>query len=167
MCNTIRTTVQIHQGNRWWARVRAIATSFFSVYILRPHTKLLNTINHDCNSFDPVLEDEYEDLTRDRVSAHGFLDGQITPRTTRGWDLENIMHNSGTILYTELINRTAGATVARSTPDRKVIRSNRVWFNTYSFDWFVFLLPLILLFALHVWLLGSFTNWFWRAVCGV
>jgi len=42
-----------------------------------------------------------------------------------------------------------------------------VWFNTYSFDWFVFLLPLILLFALHVWLLGSFTNWFWRAVCGV
>ncbi|KAM0160617.1 hypothetical protein ACHAPG_002986 [Botrytis cinerea] len=34
--------------------------------------------------FDPVLEDEYEDLTRDRVSAHGFLDGQITPRTTRG-----------------------------------------------------------------------------------
>jgi hypothetical protein len=26
--------------------------------------------------------------------------------------------------------RTAGATVARSTPDRKVIRSNRVWFNT-------------------------------------
>ncbi|TGO66462.1 hypothetical protein BOTNAR_0060g00020 [Botryotinia narcissicola] len=34
--------------------------------------------------FDPILEDEYEDLTRDRVSAHGFLDGQITPRTTRG-----------------------------------------------------------------------------------
>jgi hypothetical protein len=27
-------------------------------------------------------------------------------------------------------SRTAGATVARSTPDRKVIRSNRVWFNT-------------------------------------
>ena len=26
--------------------------------------------------------------------------------------------------------RTAGATVARSTPDRKVIRSNRVWFNS-------------------------------------
>jgi hypothetical protein len=26
------------------------------------------------------------------------------------------------------ISRTAGATVARSTPDRKVIRSNRVWF---------------------------------------
>ncbi|ESZ91243.1 hypothetical protein SBOR_8365 [Sclerotinia borealis F-4128] len=34
--------------------------------------------------FDPILEDEYEDLTRDRVSAHGFLDGQITPCTTRG-----------------------------------------------------------------------------------
>lgn len=28
--------------------------------------------------------------------------------------------------------RTAGATVARSTPDRKVIRSNRVWFNSYD-----------------------------------
>ncbi|KAA8566968.1 hypothetical protein EYC84_010064 [Monilinia fructicola] len=27
--------------------------------------------------FDPTLEDEYEDLTRGRVSAHGLLDGQI------------------------------------------------------------------------------------------
>ncbi|QSZ28939.1 hypothetical protein DSL72_003446 [Monilinia vaccinii-corymbosi] len=34
--------------------------------------------------FDPIFEDEYEDLTRNRVSAHGLLDGQITPRTTRG-----------------------------------------------------------------------------------
>ena len=41
---------------------------------------------------------------------------------------------------------TAGATVARSTPDRKVIRSNRVWFNYFlnhfcaifgPFPWFL------------------------------
>jgi hypothetical protein len=35
------------------------------------------------------------------------------------------------------LTRTAGATVARSTPDRKVIRSNRVWFNTAANPEFV------------------------------
>ncbi|CAD6446655.1 4e649bb4-d863-4f17-9e8d-6e258a16a71e [Sclerotinia trifoliorum] len=34
--------------------------------------------------FDPILEDEYEDITSDGVGGHGFLNGQITPRTTRG-----------------------------------------------------------------------------------
>jgi hypothetical protein len=38
------------------------------------------------------------------------------------------------------LTRTAGATVARSTPDRKVIRSNRVWFNTATHLCFFYLL---------------------------
>jgi hypothetical protein len=43
---------------------------------------------------------------------------------------------------------TAGATVARSPPERKVIRSNRVWFNTslYNRIFFCFFLPFLLFF---------------------
>ena len=35
---------------------------------------------------------------------------------------------------------TAGATVARLTPDQKVIRSNRVWFNALLFHDFFFVI---------------------------
>lgn len=55
-----------------------------SLVLSHPHAKLSTTSNNKHCSFDPILEDEYEDLTRDQVSTHGFLDGQITPRTTRG-----------------------------------------------------------------------------------
>lgn len=62
--------------------------------------------------------------------------------------------------FRKLINRTAGATVARSTPDRKVIRSNRVWFNTSFIDHLYFL-PAFTPTILMIRLFSSFDIGFW------
>jgi hypothetical protein len=52
-----------------------------------------------------------------------------------------------------LANKLKSATVARSTPDRKVIRSNRVWFNTiacYRREYFYFYFFFFLISFLYV-----------------
>ncbi|RAL63757.1 hypothetical protein DID88_003403 [Monilinia fructigena] len=59
-------TVNTLPGGRKWSQIYSYSYSQSLTGCLRP-----------------ILEEEYEDLTRGRVSAHGLLDGQITPRTTR------------------------------------------------------------------------------------